>query len=215
MMRRSLKQKRTILKIVLILIYIILVYGITEAQNQDNEKVTSVEKWISPAKTAINVCPGGIVFGFYSANIEHLIGKNHGIVLRGDLETIPGTYSDANIDANGKAIILNYRYHIGGGLNSFYAGTYGRYRKIKGEGMIDTDGFDFSLPEFTIGLNAGKRWIWKSGITLNFALGYGYSFDNLKVNNSSMEALDAIEVFRDEYTFMSGFLGELSIGYTF
>lgn len=184
------------------------------ASAQSHEKKDS-EKWISPARTAINVCPGGVAVGFYSANIEHLFGENHGLVLRGDLETIPKTYSDANIDASGKAVILNYRYHIGGGLNSFYAGAFARYRNIKGDGALESGNFDFKLPECTVGLNVGKRWIWKSGFTMNFALGYGYAYDELKVNNSSQAAIDAIDVFRDDYAFMNGFLGEFSIGYAF
>ncbi len=184
------------------------------ASAQGHEKKDS-EKWISPARTAINVCPGGVAFGFYSANVEHLFGENHGLVLRGDLETIPKTYSDAKIDASGKAVILNYRYHIGGGLNSFYAGAFARYRNIKGDGTLESGAFDFKLPECTVGLNVGKRWIWKSGFTMNFALGYGYAYDELKVNNSSPAAIDAIDVFRDDYAFMNGFLGEFSIGYAF
>lgn len=185
------------------------------AQSHENTTNKDSVRWISPAKTAIGMCPGGIAIGFYSANVEHLFGENHGLVLRGDLETIPKTYSDAEIDANGKAVILNYRYHIGGGLNSFYAGAYARYRKIKGDGSLETGDFDFKLPEYTVGLNVGKRWIWKSGLTLNFTLGYGYAYDDLKVNNSSQEAIDAIDVFRDDYAFGNGFMGEFSIGYAF
>ncbi|KOH45344.1 DUF3575 domain-containing protein [Sunxiuqinia dokdonensis] len=195
-----------------VFLFAVLLAG--NASAQSHEKNES-ERWISPAKTAINVCPGGVAFGFYSANIEHLFGENHGLVLRGDLETIPKTYSDAKIDASGKAMILNYRYHIGGGLNSFYAGAFARYRKIKGDGTLESGDFDFKLPECTVGLNVGKRWIWKSGFTLNFALGYGYAYDELKVNKSSQAAIDAIDVFRDDYAFMNGFLGEFSIGYTF
>lgn len=190
----------------------VLFAGNASAQSHEKKEA---ERWISPAKTAINVCPGGIAFGFYSANVEHLFGDNHGVVLRGDLETIPKSYSDANIDASGKAVILNYRYHIGGGLNSFYAGAFARYRKINGDGSLETGDFDFKLPECTVGLNVGKRWIWKSGFTMNFALGYGYAYDELKVNNSSQAAIDAIDVFRDDYAFMNGFLGEFSIGYAF
>ncbi|QGY42199.1 DUF3575 domain-containing protein [Maribellus comscasis] len=193
-------------------IMLILFAGNTSAQS--HEKKDS-EKWKSPARTALNVCPGGVAFGFYSANVEHLFGENHGLVLRGDLETIPKTYSDTNIDANGKAVILNYRYHFGGGLNSFYAGAFGRYRKINGDGTLETGKFDFSLPECTVGLNVGKRWIWESGFTINFALGYGYAYDELKVNNSSQAAIDAINVFSNDYAFMNGFLGEFSFGYAF
>ena len=195
-----------------IITMLVLFTGNASAQN--NEKKEK-EKFVSDARTAINVCPGGVAFGFYSANVEHLFGDHHGLVLRGDLETIPKTYSDAKINANGKAVILNYRYHLGEGMNSFYAGAFARYRKIKGDGTLNTGDFNFSLPECTVGLNVGKRWIWKSGLTLNFALGYGYAYDELKVSNSSQAAVDAIDVFRDDYAFMNGFLGEFSIGYAF
>jgi hypothetical protein len=195
-------------------VMLVSVLFVGNASAQSHEKGDS-EKWISPARTAVNVCPGGVAFGFFSANIEHLFGENHGLVLRADLETIPKTYSDAKIDASGKAVILNYRYHFGGGLNSLYAGAFGRYRKINGDGTLEAGNFDFSLPECTLGLNLGKRWIWKSGFTLNFALGYGYAYDELKVNNSGQAAIDAIDVFRNDYAFMNGFLGELSVGYAF
>lgn len=196
-------------------ILILLFAGNAVAQSQEKVAKRDSEKWISPAKTAINVCPGGIFFGFYSANVEHLFGNNHGLVLRGDLETIPKTYSDANIEAKGKGVVLNYRYHIGGGLNSFYGGAYARYRKVIGDGSLESGKFDFKMPAYTVGLNVGKRWIWKSGLTLNFTLGYGYTYDKLNVNNSSQEALDAIDVFRDDYDFNSSFMGEFSVGYAF
>jgi hypothetical protein len=205
---------RRVKRVTFLIAVTMLILSAGNASAQSHEKKDS-EKWISPARTAINMCPGGIAFGIYSANVEHLFGDHHGLVLRGDYEAIPKTYSDANIDASGKAVILNYRYHIGGGLNSFYAGAFGRYRNYKGEGTLETGKFDFSIPECTVGLNVGKRWVWKSGFTMNFALGYGYFYDEQKVNNSSQAALDAIDVFRDNYDFLNGFLGEFSIGYAF
>lgn len=185
------------------------------AQSHESEKKDDSKKMTENVHTAISMCPGGIAFGVYSANVEHLFGEHHGLVLRGDYEAIPKTYSDAKIDANGKAVILNYRYHIGGGLESFYAGAFARYRKYKGSGTLETGKFDFSIPECTVGLNVGKRWVWKSGFTMNFALGYGYFYDKQKVTNSSEAALEAIDVFRDDYDFFNGFLGEFSIGYAF
>jgi hypothetical protein len=213
---RKITMRRKTRRLTYLVVLLMTVFFVenASAQSQENKKKQD-ERWISPARTAINVCPGGVAFGFYSANVEHLFGENHGLVLRGDLETIPDTYSDANIESSGKAVILNYRYHIGGGLNSFYAGAYARYRKIKGDGSLENGDFDFKLPECTLGLNVGKRWIWKNGLSLNFALGYGYAYDELKVNNSSQAAINAIDVFRDDYTFMNGFLGEFSIGYAF
>lgn len=126
---------------------LVLFAGNASAQRHKNSKKEDSKNSVENVRTAINMCPGGIAFGIFSANVEHLFGDHHGLVLRGDYEAIPKTYSDAKIDARGKAAILNYRYHIGGGLNSFYAGAFARYRNYKGEGTLETEKFDFSIPE--------------------------------------------------------------------
>jgi len=194
---------------------LVLIAGNANAQVRKDSKKEELKKALEGMHTAVNMCPGGIAFGIVSVNVEHLYKDHHGLVLRGDYEAIPKTYSDANINASGKALILNYRYHLGGGLNSFYAGAFARYRNYKGAGSLESGKFDFSVPECTVGLNVGRRWVWKSGFTVNFALGYGYAYDELRVNNPSQEALESIDVFRTNYDFMNGFLGELSIGYAF
>ncbi|MFB6317934.1 DUF3575 domain-containing protein [Saccharicrinis sp. FJH54] len=164
---------------------------------------------------AINMCPGGIALGIYSANFEYLIKPKHGIVARIDYEMIPKTYSDANLETSGMAFILNYRYHMCGGMNSFFVGSFYRYRSYQGNGTLDAGSFDFKIPEITVGANLGKRWSWKSGFNITFALGYGYAMDWQKINNNVDGAVAAIDVFRNEYDFINGFLGEFSIGYAF
>ena len=211
---RIIKKKRRGSLIILILLSVLFA-GQAGAQVQEEEVTKEAKESVDRWRTAIGMCPGGIAFGIYSANIEHLFGEHHGLVLRGDYEVIPKTYSDAHIDASGKALILNYRYHLAVGLNTCYVGAFARYRKYKGDGILETGAFDFKIPEYTLGLNVGRRWIWKSGFTMNFALGYGYAYDELKTSNSSQAALEAIDVFREEYDFLSGFLGEFSIGYAF
>ena len=185
------------------------------AQEQKKRMKTDSTSTAKEFRHAINVCPGGIAFGIYSANFEYLIKPNHGLVFRADYEAIPKTYTDANINANGKAFIVNYRYHIGGGLESCYVGAFTRYREYKGNGTLESTNFDFSIPEVTVGLNVGKRWIWKSGFTLNLALGYGHFMDKRKVNHSTPAIESAIDDFQKDYDFFNGFLGEFSIGYAF
>ncbi|WP_430935488.1 DUF3575 domain-containing protein [Saccharicrinis sp. 156] len=164
---------------------------------------------------AFNACPFGVAFGIVSANYEYLLKPNHGIMVRFDYEGIPKTYSDANIDANGKAVVLNYRYHITAGMKGWFAGAYGRYRWYNGEGKIDNTNFDFELPDFTFGLNAGKRWVWECGLTATAAFGYGVSWKDRNVHNSTPQVEAAIDVFEEKYDFINPFMGELSIGYTF
>ncbi len=205
-----------VLKVLMIPSFLFALLLNVESVNAQNIEVktdsTSKEKEF---KNAINVCPGGVFFGIYSANYERLIKPHHGIMGRIDYEHIPKTYSDANINAHGKAVVLNYRYHINGKLESYYAGAFARYSMYKGKGSIDDEQFEFKIPEVTLGLNIGKRWIWNSGITLNLALGYGYMKSGKEIENSSPEAEAAIKVFEKEYDFLSGFLGEFSVGYAF
>lgn len=170
---------------------------------------------VSQYRHSINMCPLAVAFGIYSANFEYMVKSNHGIVLRGDYEAIPKTYSDANIEPYGYSFILNYRYHFKPQMNSLFAGAYTRYRVFKGEGTMEGTDFDFERPDFTIGLNAGKRWVWSSGFNITFALGYGYSWHSREANPGTPEIEDAIDVFENEYDFMNPFYGEFSIGYSF
>lgn len=184
-------------------------------QKEEKSWKTDTTRSGKEIRNAINVCPGGIAFGIFSANYERLIKPNHGLVFRADYENIPQTYSDANIEAYGMAFILNYRYHIGGGLESFYVGAYARYREYKGTGTHEGSTFDFRIPGATAGLNVGRRWIWKSGFTLNAALGYGYSVDRTYINPNNTYTENAVNVFKNQYEFSGAFLGEFSLGYAF
>ena len=87
-------------------------------------------------------------------------------MIRFDYEGIPKTYTDATIESSGMAAILNYRYHFAGEMKSIYIGTFFRYRVYSGDGNQENTKFDFTIRESTLGLNAGKRWVWKSGINI-------------------------------------------------
>ena len=206
------KKKGTLL---FALTYCILLMGTGIAQAQENEKTTKSATTISDFKHAINSCPGAVAFGIFSLNYEHLFHPNHGLVGRFDYEAIPKTYTDARIESNGLAFILNYRWHISGELKSVFLGAYARHRIYSGSGAIAGTAFDFTLPETTFGLNVGKRWVWKSGFNLNLAFGYGFLSENRNATptNSAIEA--SLDQFEKAYDFIDPFLGEFSIGYAF
>lgn len=193
----------------------ILCMGTGIAQTQEIESTAKSASDISEFKNAINTCPGSVFFGIYSLNYEYLFHPNHGLVGRFDYEAIPKSYTEAGIESNGVAFILNYRWHISGELKSAFLGAYVRHRIYSGTGTIESTEFDFTLPETTIGLNVGKRWVWKSGFNLTLAFGYGFSFENRDANptNGTIEA--SLDQFEKAYDFIDPFLGEFSIGYAF
>lgn len=187
-------------------VLLVLILGINTSMSQEKSELK---------RHAINFCPGGIAFGIFSANYEYLVTPKNGIVARFDYEAIPKTYTSANIESNGKAFILNYRRHFSENMNSFYAGAYTRFRVYKGEGNINSQEFDFKIPEVTVGLNVGKRWVFKSGFNINLSFGYGVSFQNKKLSIDNNEVSSSVDSWEDSYDFIDPFLGEFSIGYSF
>lgn len=166
-------------------------------------------------KHAINTCPLGVAVGIFSVNYQYLLNRNHGLVFRVDYEAAPGTYSDANIEGFGTAVILNYRYHLKKEMNSCYAGVFSRSRIYKGLGNLEGNAFEFNLPELTLGANIGKRWVWNNGFNINFMAGYGYTFNTRNITPYSPEINERVEGFEKKYNFLNSFLAEFSIGYAF
>lgn len=201
---------------ILLIMMLLLTIATVNGQDVHSPIDSTKQKLVADQKIAINMCPGGIAFGIYSANVAYHFDNKQSIVIRGDYENIPQTLTDANIESNGKALILKYRYHLkDGGMSSPYLGAFSRYRVYKGRGSLESVDFDFSIPQVTVGVQAGRRWSWKSGFNLNFALGYGYSVDWGESSVDTEAIKNIIIEYREDYDFFSGFIGELSIGYAF
>ncbi len=206
--------KKKLTKIGLFTICILISYNV----NAQMEKVMMPADSISAStkfKHAINSCPFAPIFGIYSINYEYLLKPNHGLVGRLDYESIPKTYTEADIESSGVAFILNYRYHWSGEMKSWYLGAYSRYRYYEGTGTLESTKFDFDVPELTFGMNIGKRWVWNNGFNINFALGYGFSSINWNSSPTSDSIDLVLKAYEDSYDFFDPFLGELSIGFAF
>lgn len=193
----------------------IFLSGNLVAQVEEESSSTQSISTRSEFKHALNVCPIAPIFGIYAVNYEYLISPKNGIVARFEYEDVPKTYTDASIESSGMAYTLNYRRHLAGEMNSVFLGAYTRYRIYKGNGELESKKFDFTIPSFTIGLNAGKRWVWNSGFNIAFSLGYGFSVDNREANPSDNSIESVLDQLEEDYDFMSPLLGELSIGYAF
>ena len=192
--------------ITLSIIFLVLTTSVNaqEKLTQENKKFTQ----------SINTCPGGWLMGIYSVNYEYLYEQKHGFIARFDLEDISEKFDGDNIEATGLGFIFNYRWHISEAMESYYVGSYTRVRLYDGSGDSNSDNFDFEMSEFTIGINAGKRWVWDNGININFMLGYGVSYSNKELGSNTTAAMEnLVDKFEDEYDFTGPFLGELSIGY--
>jgi len=199
-------------KILFLLLFCLLLVSVASAQEGKNLIQNEKDLKIASFKQSINSCPGGLAFGVYSINIERMIKLKHGLVARFDFEDISVKYSGDKFNATGLGFILNYRRHFSPSLKSYYLGAYARYRIYDGTGEDGPDEFDFDITEFTIGLNAGKRWVWSSGFNINFMLGYGIAFTETDVESTYETAYDK---FTDKYSFEGPMLGEFSIGYAF
>lgn len=208
------RKKGNNFKIIILIICIILTNNLL-AQQEDAILVKDSSSTIKEFNQAVNMCPGGIIFGIYSVNYEYLLSQTHGLVARFDYESVSETLSDDTMEADGFGFTLNYRWHFSGAMESFYVGSYARYKIYKGDATNGSTKFDFTLQEYTLGLNVGKRWVWNSGINVNCAFGYGVSSLNKKTDPSNSSIDSKLDEFIDGYTFIDPFYGEISIGYTF
>jgi len=197
-----------------VLAIVVCVFVVSFVFAQEDNKIVKSEKdlKIDGFKHAINTCPGGYIFGVYSLNYTRLLAPKHSLETRFDFENISAKYSGDKFEATGLGLILNYRRHFSPSLKSFYVGSYARYRVYDGTGEDGPDEFNFDITEFTIGLNAGKRWVWSSGFNINFMLGYGLAFTETDIEDTYEAAYDK---FTDKYSFEGPMLGEFSIGYAF
>jgi len=166
-------------------------------------------------KNAINFCPGGIIFGVYSINYTRLLSPKQSLETRFDYESISEKYSGDKFDISGLGFILNYRRHFSTSFESFYIGSFVRYRNYDGTGEAGEDDFDIDISEFTIGLNVGKRWVWNSGFNLNMMFGYGYAWTDEEVTPDTPASNSSYDNFVENYEFEGPMLGEISIGYAF
>ena len=202
--------------ITLILLVCSILLSVNLFEQQQNESASADDiSMRSTFKHAINICPIAPIFGIYAVNYEYLVTPKNGIMVRIEYEDVPKSYTDANIESNGMAYSLNYRRHFFGEMNSIFVGAYARFRTYDGDGEIEGQEFDFTLPSVTVGLNAGKRWVWNSGFNMTFSIGYGFQkeYRDVTPSNSLIESmLDQLE---KDYDFMSPIYGELSAGYAF
>jgi len=178
-------------------------------------KITSAQ---DGPKQAINVCAITIpVMNMYVLNYEYLYHERHGLATR--IEYAPQLNgADTKGDAWGAS--LNYRWHLSSELKKFFVGPYLRYRYIYGSGTTGSTDYDFNVSEFNIGINGGYRWIWRYGINVVFAAGYGYSIGKENLTPSNRDVTYTFSKFKkdnDTNTSIldSPFFAELSFGYTF
>ncbi len=201
------KQK---LSISLLLIILILSSPLIAEEQETNP----------PVNQAINICALAIpIMNLYVLSYEYLLADYHGIALRAEI--IPLKDSDTGIDGLGSAAVINYRWHPFSRIDSFFVGPYARYRYVTGSGNISGTSFDYSIPEFTLGINAGYRWIFgSSGFNVVMAAGYGYSWreENFSTNTSAIQT--AFREFKGANAGTTNFVdapfyGEFSLGYAF
>jgi len=189
---------------------------------QTNKLIAQVEKKATDSyaprkdfKHAVNVCPIAVFLGVYAVNYEYLFVPSHGLDARFEYQSIPKTYTDASIESNGISFSLNYRWHISKEMNSLFLGSYVRYSLYNGTGAVAETKFDFTINDFTWGLNVGKRWAWNSGLNVTIAAGYGIATNSSQSHPTDPSIEAAIDQYKNDYDFLSPVYGEVSMGYAF
>ena len=101
-------------------------------------------------------------------------------------------------------------------MESLFIGGYVWQRISEGDGRVKGVAFDYDYTESVVGINIGKRWVWKNGFNIVWSGGYGALVNDETVSPSSPAIRSAVEDFKEEAIGIYGALfGELSIGYVF
>ncbi|RMG78116.1 MAG: hypothetical protein D6707_10385, partial [Bacteroidetes bacterium] len=156
-------KQRTLIMFIALLTFLTASNGFAQKVSQITTHQRDVNNNFNQS---VNFCPGGLAFGIVVLNYEYLVDGHHGLVLRGDYEHVPNSYSEAKIESFGYSFTLNYRYHFSGAMNSYFTGVYARYRIFEGEGKVDETPFEFTRSDISYGVNAGKRWVWNNGFNI-------------------------------------------------
>lgn len=161
---------------------------------------------------ALNICALAIpLFKEYVVSYEYLYEQRHGLVTR--LEH--GSMSDGASTGTNQALVINYRWHFSESMESLFIGPWARYREVRGSGSTGGAAFEFTTPEWTIGINIGKRWVWENGFNVVVATGSGVSQRDPAPTNASAAA--ALAAFKKDNTMFveNSSYSEFSIGYVF
>ena len=194
---------------------LLLLFAQVNAMKPFNFNALKADSLVVEPDRAFGVSPAGAFLGIYSFHFEYLLDEQNGIAFQSDYRVVPTDHDNYGIEATGRSFTINYRFHIMEGLDAPYVGVFAKYRTYFGKGSKETNSFDFSRSDYTMGINAGKRWIWENGFMVNISLGYGYVREGVFATESNQTPYNSVRYYMHDNHLLNGFLGELSIGYAF
>ncbi len=172
---------------------------------QDSTSVKAVKTY----RHGLQVKPLDPIFGKYTMGYEFLINQRHGLYFEGSLMDSPHSL--------GNIVTFGYWRHREGRMGGKFWGPFLKIADYEAEVKEKTDEGTFwrrySIESVAIGLCTGKRWLYKSGFSIVFRVGYGYPFVDFKWKGPKPE--EGAGLIEGMLWIMEGLSGELSIGWSF
>lgn len=155
---------------------------------------------------AFQIGPLSAISGEYNLNYECRFEAKQAFV-------VGGTFADTR-EFDGYALSLNYRrYQLPEGQSGFW-GLFVNYADLDGSLEVDKKQYPFQSTYFVTGVNWGKRYVWKSGLSVVIRLGFGIPVIDFSWKESD-NLPDNHNVVKNIYKLTTAFDGELSIGFCF
>ncbi|KMQ49363.1 hypothetical protein CHISP_3725 [Chitinispirillum alkaliphilum] len=201
-------------KLITLIVFALTISLYSQDMTIENKEhsLSGIEDRISAYEKAVQIYAFGLLVQNLAVNYEILLQNRHGLLFEGNYQLRDNSFGVGFHYRNHYHTRSNHR-----GLNSPFWGPYIVYGQLSGDAFeeenFSRDDFTFELKTVKLGLNWGRRWVWNSGFSLVFRIGYGIPvYSEYQWFPHNPKRIEDLERLLDIFT---GIDGEFTIGWAF
>ncbi|MFC1585804.1 hypothetical protein ACFL5V_09685 [Fibrobacterota bacterium] len=168
-------------------------------------------------KMSLCINPLGPLGGGYGGNMEFLISPHNAVLAEGAFFSGWSAFEFMG-ETRGHAAGIHYRYHWQPGLPTSFSGFFIKQTRQTAKSAVVEKGEKKDMRSeihlVHAGVNAGKKWIRKSGFTLCFRGGYGIGYTDIVIDAPEVDK-DVLDILKPFMYLTSGIDLELTAGWSF
>jgi hypothetical protein len=198
-------KNKTLLNVILI-VTLITINSYCQNEPMENDQTSKT--------FSIALNPLGVLTGAVGTNFEYLVNHNKSVLIEGVYFTGKTIAEFLGIN-EGLEGSIHFRHRLQPGLNSSFVGVFLRYADLETLSHPKEDQDIITKSTLThVGLNYGRKWIFKNGFDFRYRIGFGFGQTDVDVTGVNVEQ-DVIDITRSVTKIFAGLDAELGFGYCF